>query len=185
MVASRRRPTRPRGAGPPPVGLVGAVRRGGIGMRWDASRRSGSQELTGCCGPPVCGLVTARACVRRRSYARPVSRAGARIRVCGVCTCLHWPELRTWALQRHLRRVSCWVVSPTNNEVGAEMLSPTSKRVAATPKRFARACNHKRLLGRQLLFRSTLGKSKGSARPVVPIPRIVYWQTHLSFRWPS
>ena len=26
-------------------------RRGGIGMRWDASRRSGSQELTGCCGP--------------------------------------------------------------------------------------------------------------------------------------
>ena len=25
MVASRRRPTRPRGAGPPPVGLVGAV----------------------------------------------------------------------------------------------------------------------------------------------------------------
>ena len=29
-------------------------RRGGIGMRRDASRRSGSQELTGCGGPPAC-----------------------------------------------------------------------------------------------------------------------------------
>ena len=63
-------------------------RRGGIGMRWAASRRSGSQELTGCCGPPACGLVTACACVRRRPYGlyREPGRASVSVVYARVCT---------------------------------------------------------------------------------------------------